>query len=268
VKIYISADMEGLAGVVGDQQRSRKGQDYHAARRWMAGEVNAVIEGALEAGATEFVVNDAHALGQNLALPDLHERADLIGGANRPLSMMEGIQAGFDAAIFVGYHAMRSTRDACMDHTYSEAKVMALRLNGTPYGEIGINARVAGQFGVPVVLVSGDDKTAAETAAFLGDAVETVVVKKAIGRHAARSLGQARVHQMLREGARRALEDLSRFKPLVLPGPIEMELEFVGTEQADRAQLLPGVERTGPRTVSARGSNFLELFRLFLFMLR
>jgi len=268
VKVYISADMEGLAGVVGDQQRSRTGQDYQAARRWMAQEINAVIEGAMEAGATEFLVNDAHALGQNLTLPDLHEQADLIGGANRPLSMMEGIQEGFDAAVFVGYHAMRGTRDACMDHTYSEAKVMSLCFNNTPYGEIGINARVAGHFGVPVVLVSGDDKTAAETAAFLGDEVETVVVKKAIGRHAARSLSQVRVQQMLQEAARRALGDLSRFKPLVLPGSIEMELEFVGTEQADRAQLLPGVERTGPRTVTARGSNFLELFRLFLLMMR
>ncbi len=267
MRVFISVDMEGLAGVVGDEQRSRKGQDYQAARRWMAQEVNAVIEGALEAGATEFVVNDAHAAGINLALPDLHERADLIGGANRPLSMMEGIQEGFDAAIFVGYHAMRGTRDACMDHTYSEAKVAELRFNGTPYGEIGINARVAGHFGIPVVLVSGDDKTAAETAAFLGDA-ETVVVKKAIGRHAARSIGQERVHRLLREGARKALTDLSRFKPLVLPPPIEMELEFVGTEQADRAQLLPGTERTGPRTIAARGSNYLELFRLFLFMLR
>ena len=267
MRVFISADMEGLAGVVGDEQRSRKGQDYQAARRWMAGEVNAVIEGAMEAGAAEFVVNDAHAMGLNLVLPDLHEQAELIGGANRPLSMMEGVQEGFDAAIFVGYHAMRGTQDACMDHTYSEAKVMALRLNGTPYGEIGINARVAGHFGVPVVMVSGDDKTAAETSAFLGD-VERVVVKKAIGRHAARSLGQDRVHRLLREGARRALGDLSRFKPLVLPAPVEMELEFVGTEQADRAQLLPGVERIGPRTVGARGSNFLELFRLFLFMLR
>jgi D-amino peptidase len=267
MRVFISADMEGLAGVVGDEQRSRKGRDYVPARRWMAQEVNAVIEGALEAGASEFVVNDAHALGQNLALPDLHEQAELIGGANRPLSMMEGIQGGCDAAIFVGYHAMRGTQDACMDHTYSESKVLELRLNGTPYGEIGINARVAGQFGVPVVLVSGDDKTAAEAKAFLGD-VPTVVVKTAIGRHAARSLGQTRVHRLLREGAQTALKDLSRFKPLVLPPPIEMELEFVGTEQADRAQLLPGVERTGPRIVSAHGSNFLELFRLFLLMLR
>jgi len=268
VRVFISADMEGLAGVVGDQQRSRTGQDYQLARRWMAEEVNAVIEGAMEAGADGFVVNDAHASAQNLILPDLHERAELVGGANRPLSMMEGVQEGFDAAVFIGYHAMRGTRDACMDHTYSEARVMALRLNGTAYGEIGINARLAGYFGVPVVLVSGDDKTAAETAAFLGDAVETVVVKKAIGRHAARSLGQARVRRMLREGASRALKDLSRFKPLVLPGPVEMELEFVGTEQADRAQLVPGIERTGPRTVTARGANFLELFRLFLFLLR
>jgi D-amino peptidase len=267
MRVFISADMEGLAGVVGDEQRSRTGQDYRQARRWMAQEINAAIEGALKAGATQFVVNDAHAAGINLALPDLHEQAELIGGANRPLSMMEGIQEGFDAVFFIGYHAMRGTRDACMDHTYSEAKVAELRFNGTPYGEIGINARVAGQFGVPVVLVSGDDKTAAEANAFLGD-VETVVVKTAIGRHAARSLSQAQVHDRLRTTAQKALKDLSRFKPLILPGPIKMEVELVGTEQADRAQMLPGAERTGPRTVSAQGSNFLELFRLFLLMLR
>jgi D-amino peptidase len=267
MKIYISADMEGLAGVVGDEQRSRRGQDYQMARRWMAQEVNAAVEGALKAGAKEFVVNDAHAGAINLALPDLHERASLIGGANRPLSMMEGIQEGCDAVFFIGYHAMRGTQDACMDHTYSEARILEVRFNGTPYGEIGINARVAGHFGIPVVLVSGDDKTAAEAKAFLGD-VHTAVVKRAIGRHAACSLSQARVHEMLRAGAHKALRDLARFKPLVYPPPIEMEVEFVGTEQADRAQLLPGAERTGPRTVTARGANFLELYRLFLLMLR
>jgi D-amino peptidase len=213
------------------------------------------------------VVNDAHAGAINLALPDLHERVALIGGANRPLSMMEGIQEGFDAAFFIGYHAMRGTQDAAMDHTYSEAKVMALRINGRPFGEIGINAAVAGQFGVPVVLVSGDDKTAAEAKAFLGQ-VETVAVKKAIGRHAAKSLGQAQVHHLLRLGAEKALRDLSRQKPLILVPPIEMEVEFVGTELADRAQLLPGVVRSGPRTVTAGGANLLEMFRLFLLMLR
>jgi D-amino peptidase len=267
MRVFISADMEGLAGVVGDEQRSRTGRDYGMARRWMAQEVNAAIEGAEKAGAKEFLVNDAHASAQNLALPDVHEKAAIIGGANRPLSMMEGIQEGFDAVFLIGYHAMRGTQDACMDHTYSEARILEVRFNGTPYGEIGINARIAGHFGAPVVLVSGDDKTAAETKAFLGNA-ETVVVKKAIGRHAARSLSQAQVHQLLRLGAQKALKDLARFKPLVFPPPIDMEVEFVGTEQADRAQLLPGIERIGPRTVAAHGANFLELFRLFLAMMR
>jgi D-amino peptidase len=267
MRIFISADMEGLAGVVGDEQRSRKGQDYQMARRWLAQEVNAAVEGAIKAGAKEFVVTDAHAGAINLALPDLHEKAALIGGSNRPLSMMEGIQEGFDAAFFIGYHAMRGTQDACMDHTYSEARILAVRFNGTPYGEIGINARVAGHFGVPVVLVSGDDKTAAEAKAFLGP-VETVTVKKAIGRGAAKSLSQAMVHQLLRLGAQKALKDLSRHKPLILPPPVEMEVEFVGTQQADRAQLLPEVERAGPRTVRAQGANFIEMFRLFILLMR
>jgi D-amino peptidase len=267
MRIFISADMEGLAGVVGDEQRSRKGQDYQLARRWMAQEINATMVGAMEAGAEEFVVNDAHAAAQNLILSDLHEKASLIAGTNRPLSMMQGIQEGFDAAFFIGYHAMRGTQDACMDHTYSEKKIMAVRINGTPYGEIGLNARVAGHFGVPVVLVSGDDKTTAEAKAFLGD-IHVVAVKKAIGRSAAKSLGQAEVHGLLQLAAQRALKDLSRFKPLVLPPPIAMEIEFVGTEFADRAQLVPGVERTDSRTVSAEGGNFLQLYQLFLLMLR
>jgi D-amino peptidase len=267
MRIFISADMEGLAGVVGDEQRSRKGQDYQMARRWMAQEVNAAVEGAIKTGAKEFVVTDAHAGAINLALPDLHEKAALIGGSNRPLSMMEGIQEGFDAAFFIGYHAMRGTQNACMDHTYSEARIMTVKFNGTPYGEIGINARVAGHFGVPVVLVSGVDKTAAEAKAFLGP-VQAVTVKKAIGRGAAKSLSQAKVHQLLRLGAQKALKDLSRYKPLILPPPVEMEVDFVGTQQADRAQLLPEVERAGPRTVRAQGANFLEIYRLFLLMLR
>lgn len=267
MRIFISADMEGLAGVVGDEQRSRKGQDYQLARRWMAQEVNAAVEGAIKAGAKEVVVNDSHAAAINLPLSDLHEKASLISGTGRPLGMMEGIQEGFDAAFFIGYHAMRGTQDACMDHTYSEQKVMALRINGTPYGELGMNARVAGHFGVPVVLVSGDDKTAAEAKAFLGS-VEVVTVKEAIGRYAAKSLSQNKVLQLLRLGAQRALKDLTRYRPLIFPPPVALEVEFVGTEYADRAQRLSEVERTGPRTVKATGGNFLEMFRLFLLMLR
>jgi len=267
MRIFISADMEGLAGVVGDEQRSRKGQDYQLARRWMAQEVNAAVEGAVKAGATEIVVNDAHAGAINLPLPDLHEKASLISGVGRPLGMMEGIQEGFDAAFFIGYHAMRGTQDACMDHTYSESQIMAVRFNGTPYGEIGINARVAGHFGVPVVMVSGDDKTAAEAKAFLPGVV-TVTVKEAIGRYAAKSFSQKKVHQLLRLAAQRALKDLSPCRPLIFPPPITLEVEFVGTEYADRAQRLSEMERTGPRTVVATGGNFLEVYRLFLLMLR
>ncbi len=267
MRIFISADMEGIAGVVGDEQRSRKGLDYPKARHWMAEEVNAAIEGAVEAGAKEIVVSDAHAGAINMLLSDMHEKATLISGANRPLSMMQGIGAGFDAAFLIGYHAMRGTQNACLDHTYSEKKIMAFRINGTPYGEIGINALVAGHFGVPVVLVSGDNMTAVEAKSFLGE-VQTVVVKEAIGRSAARSLSQPRVHQLLRRGAQKALKDLSRFEPLVIPPPMTIEVEFVGTEYADRADLLPQVERTGPVTVTATGENFLDLFQLFLLMLR
>lgn len=267
MKIYISADLEGIAGVVSDEQRSRKGLDYQMARRWMAQEVNAAVEGAIQAGAQEIVVNDAHAGAINLALSDLHERVALISGGNKPLGMMEGIQAGFDAAFFIGYHAMRGTQNACLDHTYSEKRIIAVRVNGTAYGELGINAAVAGHFGVPVVLVSGDARAVEEAGTCLGEVVG-VVVKEGIGRGAAKSLSQARVHQLLRQGAQRALEDLSRYQPLVFPSPIALEVEFVGTQHADGAELLPGVERTGSRTVAAKGEDFLGIFRLFLLMLR
>ncbi|HJS47741.1 MAG TPA: M55 family metallopeptidase, partial [Gemmatimonadales bacterium] len=189
MRVYISVDMEGVAGVVHEDQTNpvdpRCAAEYARFRRLMTLEANAAVEGALDAGATRVVVNDAHWFMRNLLAEELHESAELVSGDPKPLSMMQGIADGFEAAFFVGYHAMAGTAEAVLDHTYTD-RVAAARLNGAPIGELGINAALAGAHGVPVALVTGDQAVAAEARALLGGGVATAVVKQAIGRQAAR----------------------------------------------------------------------------------
>ena len=208
MRVYISVDMEGVAGVVHEDQTDptepRHAGEYNRMRRLMTSEANAAIEGAVEAGATRILVNDSHWLMRNLLAEELHPSAELLSGGPKLRSMVEGVELGFDAAIFVGYHAMAGTRHAIIDHTYT-GTVHEARLNGRPVGELGINAALAGSYGVPVAMVSGDQALAAEAKALLGDAVETVVVKHAVGRFAARSVSPAESCRRIREGAAAAL---------------------------------------------------------------
>ncbi len=156
VKVYISADMEGIWGVVHANQTSPDSPEYAAARKWMAEDVNAVVAGLFDAGATEVVVNDSHGSQRNILASDLDPRASLISGSPKPLSMMEGIDATFAACIFVGYHAKAGTAAAILDHTISGSVVRAIRVNRIEMPELGLNAAIAGYYGVPVVLISGD----------------------------------------------------------------------------------------------------------------
>ena len=194
MRVYVSVDMEGIAGVVHEDQTNpvepRCGPEYARFQRLMTAEANAAIRGAFAGGATRVVVNDSHWNMRNLLAEELDERAELISGDPKPLSMMEGIADGFDAAFFVGYHAMAGTATAVLDHTYTDLVAQA-RLNGRPIGELGINALLAGSFGVPVVLVTGDQATCAEGREWLGTGVGVVPVKTAIGRGAARSVAPA-----------------------------------------------------------------------------
>ncbi|MCL6449993.1 MAG: M55 family metallopeptidase [Acetobacteraceae bacterium] len=262
LRVYVSADMEGVAGVVSPRQAGVEGDEYRAACALMVGEVNAAVEAALQAGASLVVVNDGHGNMRNLAPAALHKEARLISGEFKPLSMMEGVGGGFDAALLIGYHS-RAGSPGVIDHTYSGRTVLDVKLNGRPVGETGINAGVAGFFGVPVVMVSGDSVVAAEARELLGP-VETAVVKEPAGRLAASSLSPARAQEEIRAAVARALSPggaLGRVKPLVFPAPVTVEVSFMTTAMADSACLIPGVEAVAPRQVRFTGGDYLTAFR-------
>lgn len=198
LKIYISADMEGVVGVVSGDQLGPSGFEYQRFRTFMTEEVNTAIEAAFEAGATEIVVSDSHGNGENLLLEQLPDNVVVVRSWPRPLSMMEGIDASFDGAIFLGYHTSTTNTQGVRAHTLSSASLTAVRLNGVPMAEAGINAAIAGHFGVPIIMVSGDDAIIAETQALLGD-VEGAVVKWALGFHSAKTLMPEAANRVIRE---------------------------------------------------------------------
>jgi D-amino peptidase len=262
MRVYISIDMEGVAGVVHEDQTDpiepRHAGEYNRFRRFMTDEANAAIAGALEAGAAGVVVNDSHWLMRNLLAEELNPVAELVSGGPKRLSMVEGIDGGFDAAMFVGYHARAGTRDAIIDHTYT-SRVYEARINHQPVGELALNAAMAGIHGVPVALVSGDQALGAETRALLGSTVEIVVVKEAVGRFAAKSLAPAVACQRIRTGAAAALK--RRHAPFTFQAPVRLEVDFVVSQMADMAELVPGSSRTGGRTVSYTADDYREVFR-------
>lgn len=249
MRIYISIDMEGVAGVTHPSQIEIGRHDYEQARRWMTGEANAAIRGAFAGGAREVVVNDAHMTMRNLLLAELDPRAEVVTGSPKPRGMTEGIDLGFDGAFFVGYHAAAG-RPGVLNHSYNHEVVSDIRLNGEPAGELEVNSALAGQFGVPVVLVSGDNALCSTASKYL-PGVETVPVKQAITRYAARSLTPAAAQEKIEQTATHAVERLARgeFKPVSTPTPVTMEIVFTYTAMADMAMMIPGVEQHGPLSV-------------------
>jgi len=261
-KIYVSVDMEGIWGVVHGDQVSSTTPDYGPARKWMAEDVNAVVEGLRSAGAGEIVVNDSHGGMRNILADALDPRTSLISGTPKPLAMMEGIDGTFDAAVFIGYHAKAGTARAILDHTISGATVFAVRINGRELPELGINAALAGYFKIPVILLTGDAETCAQAKSVLGPEIETVAVKTGIGRMAARLLPRSEALAQLKAGARKALEGKMMVKPFVLAPPLAFELEFHNSGQAEMPLLVPGVTRTGGRSVGFAANDYLEGFKL------
>jgi D-amino peptidase len=262
MRVYISTDMEGVAGIVHEDQTNpieqRHAGEYNRSRRLMTNEANAAIAGALDAGATRVVVNDSHWDMRNLLAEDLNPAAELLSGSPKRLSMVEGIDEGFDAAMFIGYHAMAGTHRAVIDHTYT-SRVYQARINGAAVGELALNAAMAGEHGVPVALVSGDQALAAEASGLLGEGVETVIVKEAVGRFAARSLAPSVACTRIRSAAVAALKrqhTVFRFQ-----APIRLEVDFIVSQMADMAELVPGSVRVGGRTVFYTADSYQETFR-------
>jgi D-amino peptidase len=261
LKIFISVDMEGICGVVNWDDVTVGGQDYGLFRRLMTQETNAAIEGALAAGATDIVVRDAHDTGRNI-LPDLlrPEARLLRDWSYGPLSMMEGIDKTFDAVVFIGYHARASTPNAVLKHTMT-TKLLDVIINGKKMPEAGINGLMAGYFGVPVVLVSGDQAISAQAKELFGD-IETVVVKEAIAT-AALNLHPAKAQELIKQKTTAALKRLKDFKPYKLSSPYTLEVSFADEAGAQKASWIPGAVRKDEHTVAFTANDLMDLMKLF-----
>jgi len=266
MKVYISVDMEGIACVTHGDHTKLEGTEYEMARKWMTAEANAAVEGALEAGASHVVVADSHGHMRNILPDELNEKALLVRGSPRPQTMMEGLDASFAAAFFVGYHSMAGTPTGVLAHTYI-GPVHALRLNGTTVGEPGFNAAIAGHYGVPLALVCGDDTVDAEVGALMPWS-QRVITKWGISPLAATNLAPKASQKAIREAAKRALERVKEMKPLAFKPPIRFEVDLKHPLQAYLAADIPGVERiNGGRTLAYTGKDMLEVVRIWRLMI-
>jgi len=259
MNIFISADMEGISGIVSEEETFVGRRLHPAASVAMTRDVNAAIDGALEGGAGGIVVNDCHYDGLNIDPEALRPEARLIRGQPFPI-MVSGLDDSFDAMFLVGYHAMKGTPNAVLDHTYT-SQFVEVRVGGREIGELGLAAAAAGSFGVPVALVTGDDKVAREAGAFVPKAA-TVITKRALERTAAECTPPEEVRRRIREQACDVLTRLEEMEPFVLESPLRLEVAFVYTKTADRAVNVPGVERIGGRSVAATLSSVAEVSRL------
>jgi D-amino peptidase len=263
VKVFLSTDIEGCAGIVDWGQVVGGTSEYELGRRLLLAEVNAAIDGAVDAGAQELLVNDSHWTMQNVPPDALHARARYLSGQHKPLYMMEGLDASFDAAFFVAYHGSIGAERAVLSHTYNPHAIGHVSINGVTVGESGLNALVAQHFGVPVALVTGDDVTAEETRAVLPGA-EAVVVKRAVSRFAADSLHPEAARELIRAGARRALERAAEIGRPRFDLPARIEVTFLTADMADMATWIRGVERIDGRRVTIEDDDPLRLYRTFV----
>ena len=266
LKIYISADMEGVVGTVTSEQLGPSGFEYERARRWMTEEVNAAIRGARASGATEIVVSDSHGNGQNLLLDELPQDITVIRSWPRPLAMMAGIDDTFDGAIFIGYHTSTDNSAGVRAHTMSSARLTSVKLNGVPVPETGLNAAIAGYFGVPIIMLSGDDAIAEEATDLLGD-LETAVVKKAYGFHSAETLMPEAAYRLIEETAARAVARIEDFEPWDLGGPVELEVSFKNYRPVEVLGYLEIAERIDSHTIRYTGPDMIAVENFLTFLL-
>ncbi len=260
MKIFLSTDMEGTAGVVDWEQCVGDGPQAAAGRQLLLAEVNAAIEGAVAGGATEIVVNDSHSTMRNLPPAELAGQASYISGSHKPLYMMQGLDGSFDAVMFISYHGSVGAA-AGLSHTYNPRAVVEARLDSVVTGEAGINALVAAHYGVPVVLVTGDRCACEETQALV-PGVHKAVVKEHVSRLAAHSMHPDRACALIRDRAQAAVETAGQAQPPPLdPGVLEVSVRT--TDIAEAASWVRGVDRTGPRELRIHGPDRLATYRAF-----
>ncbi len=264
-RVFISADMEGVVGTVTGDQLGPTGFEYGRFREFMTREVLAAIRGARAAGAGEIVVADAHGNGENLLIELLPSDVTVVRSWPRPLGMMQGIDSTFAAVIFLGYHAGTTNPRGVRAHTFSSATLADVRLNGRSVPEGGVNAAVAGHFGVPVVMVSGDDAAVDEVRSVAGS-MEGAVVKWSTGFHSARTLTPDSSYRLIEATAARAVRRAREFTPFRLPGPVTLDLRFKNYRPAEILAYLPNVDRTDAHSVRFVGRDILEIVRFLQFV--
>jgi D-amino peptidase len=259
LRVFISVDMEGISGIVHGSQTGGEGGEYERGRALMAGDVNAAIEGVLSLGGAEIVVSDGHGGMRNLRPEDLHEVAVLARGAPKPLTQMSGIGPGFDAALFVGYHAKKGTKHAILDHTISGGTVDSVTINGLEVGETAINAAIAGYYGVPLVFVSGDLAVTKEAESLIPK-LTTVAVKEALSRTGAKCLHPKKARELIKQGVAEALKKRGEVKPFTFKPPIRVLVKYGNSLMADAIEFMPLAERVDGRTIGFTLDDYLKAF--------
>ena len=266
MKIFITCDLEGVSGVVHPEHTGWDGRRHHEARQWLTEDVNAAVDAAVEMGATEVLVADGHSSARNIIISQMHPAATLMfGRSGRRLGQMEGIDHTFDAVFEIGYHARVGT-PSTLNHTTNSGVLTHSTINGRPIGELELNAGLAGEFGVPVAMASGDSAAMAEIKEFC-PWIETAVVKWPVGMYAAKVLSPAREQQLIREAVTRALGRLNEMKPVTFEKPTKLELTFKDTALADAAAMMPGTVRTSNFAVAFTGQDIFEAYRAHLVMI-
>ncbi|MFF8314465.1 M55 family metallopeptidase [Streptomyces lydicus] len=263
MKIFVSSDMEGTAGVVDWEQCRASGDRYAYFCELLQAEVNAAIDGARAAGATAFLVNDAHGAMANLRPDRLAGRARYLSGRHKPLYMMQGLDSSFDGVFFVSYHGSMDGAASALSHTYNPRAIAGVRLNGVSAGESGVNALVALGHGVPVVLITGD-RTTAEQAAPFCPGIGAAVVKDSVSRFAADSLHPEEAREVIAEAAREAVLRLPDAAPPAIELPATLSVRFRNADLAEMATWINRVERADELTVRVTDDDPIRLYRTFV----
>ena len=270
MRVHVISDMEGVGGIVKGQQVNADAAMFEEGRKLYTGEINAAVRGAKAAGATEIVVMDCHGAGEgysfNSLIPeDLDPACEYV--VQEEWTGYTGfLEEGCDAALFVGMHAMAGTRDGVLNHTVSGTDWHNLWFNGTRVGETGINAALCGTWGCPVLLVTGDDAACSEAKELLGDGLTVVSVKQGLGMRSARMIVPSRARELVEEGARKALSDLTAVPPYDPGKPCEVKVEYKWTSVPQKLRFQHGVELLDDRTLVSRADDWWTAWKQFFFV--
>ena len=260
MKIYISADIEGVGGIVHGSSASQPNPDYMRYRKLMTQEVNAAIEGAFEAGAKEVVVNDGHGSMRNIIIEDLHPDARLISGYPKPHLQISGLDESFDGALFIGFHARNNTKGV-LSHTFFGLAIYEVNLNGRPVSEAEFDAAIAGYFNVPVLMISGDDVLQEQVTATLPTTLYAQT-KIAMGARVANSISPQRAGDLIKETAKKAIVKCKEIQPYRLNPPYTLEIVFKSTVFAEIAENIPGMIKISDNTVQYKNEELLNISKM------